>query len=62
MADPKSRLRFPTCKLIEKLETDWRDDHSLPMQVARAQIEALRTAGDPDRRYLQDWLEASGLE
>ena len=47
----ESRLRFPTCKLIDRLETDWRDDHSLPVQVARAQIEALRTASDPEGRY-----------
>jgi hypothetical protein len=55
VADFESRLRFPTCKLVEKLETDWRDDHSLPVQVARAQIEALRTAGDPDGRYRAKW-------
>ena len=51
----ESRLRFPTCKLIDRLETDWRDDHSLPVQVARAQIEALRTAGDPEGRYRAKW-------
>jgi hypothetical protein len=47
----ESRLKFPVCKLIGRLETDWRDDHSLPVLVARAQIEALRTAGDPEGRY-----------
>jgi len=47
----ESRLKFPVCKLIDRLETDWRDDHSLPVLVARAQIEALRTAGDPEGRY-----------
>jgi hypothetical protein len=46
-----SRLKFPVCKLIDRLETDWRDDHSLPVLVARAQIEALRTASDPEGRY-----------
>ncbi len=51
VADFESRLRFPTCKLIDRLETDWRDDHSLPVQMARAQIEALRTASDPEGRY-----------
>jgi len=55
VADFESRLRFPTCKLIDRLETDWRDDHALPVQVARAQIEALRTAGDPEGRYRAKW-------
>ena len=40
VADFESRLQFPVCKLIDKLETEWRDDHSLPVQIARAQIEA----------------------
>jgi hypothetical protein len=40
------RLKFPVCKLIDHLDTDWRDDYSLPVLVARAQIEALRTAGN----------------
>jgi len=55
VADFESRLRFPTCKLIDRLETEWRDDHSLPVQLARAQIEALRTAGDPEGRYRAKW-------
>jgi hypothetical protein len=55
VADFESRLRFPTCKLLDRLETDWRDDDSLPVQVARAQIEALRTAGDPEGRYRAKW-------
>jgi hypothetical protein len=45
------RLKFPVCKLIDHLDTDWRDDCSLPVLVARAQIEALRTTGDPEGRY-----------
>ena len=45
------RLKFPVCKLIDRLDSDWRDDTSLPVLVARAQIEALRTAGDPEGRY-----------
>ncbi|MFT5469435.1 MAG: hypothetical protein ACI8UO_004556, partial [Verrucomicrobiales bacterium] len=49
--DFESKLRFPTCKLIEKLDTDWKGVHSLPVEVARAQIAALRTAGDPIGRY-----------
>ncbi|MFT5470888.1 MAG: hypothetical protein ACI8UO_006020, partial [Verrucomicrobiales bacterium] len=40
--DFESKLRFPTCKLIEKLDTDWKGVHSLPVEVARAQIAALR--------------------
>jgi hypothetical protein len=55
VGDFESRLRFPTCKLIDRLETDWRDDHSLPVQLARAQVEALRTAGDPEGRYRAKW-------
>ncbi len=55
LGDFESRLRFPICKLIDKLERDWREDHSLPVQVARAQIAALRTAGDPTGRYRAKW-------
>ncbi len=51
----ESRLRFPVCKLIDRLDSDWRDDHSLPVQVARAQIAALRTAGDSTGRYGAKW-------
>ena len=49
------RLRFPVCKLIDRLRTDWQDDHSLPVQLARAQVAALRTAGDPEGRYQAKW-------
>ena len=55
LADFESRLRFPVCKLIDKLDNEWRDDHSLPVQVARAQIEALRTSSDPEGRYRAKW-------
>ena len=55
LADFESRTRFPVCKLIDRLRSDWRDDHSLPVQIARAQIEALRTAGDPEGRYQAKW-------
>ncbi|MGM0489324.1 MAG: DUF4351 domain-containing protein [Planctomycetota bacterium] len=55
LGDFESRLRFPVCKLIDRLDSDWRDDHSLPVQVARAQIAALRTAGDPTGRYGAKW-------
>jgi hypothetical protein len=55
LADFESRTRFPVCKLIDRLRTDWQDDHSLPVQLARAQIAALRTAGDPEGRYRAKW-------
>jgi hypothetical protein len=55
VADFESRLRFPVCKLVDKLDTQWRDDQSLPVQIARAQIEALRTASDPEGRYQAKW-------
>lgn len=55
LADFESRTRFPVCKLIDRLATDWQDDHSLPVQLARAQIAALRTAGDPEGRYRAKW-------
>lgn len=52
VADFEYRLKFPTSKLIDKLNSEWRDDQSLPVQVARAQIAALRTASDPEGRFL----------
>jgi hypothetical protein len=55
LADFESLTRFPVCKLIERLRTDWQNDHSLPVQLARAQIAALRTAGDPEGRYRAKW-------
>ena len=51
----ESRLRFPICKLIDKLADEWRENRSLPVQVARAQIAALRTAGDPEGRFRAKW-------
>ncbi|MFO7907350.1 MAG: hypothetical protein R6U98_32175 [Pirellulaceae bacterium] len=45
----------PICKLIDKLADEWREDDSLPVQVARARIEALRTAGDPEGRFRAKW-------
>ena len=50
-----SRLRFPVCKLIHRLRGDWQDNKSLPVQLARAQIAALQTAGNPDGRYQAKW-------
>jgi hypothetical protein len=55
LADFETRTRFPVCKLIDRLRSDWQDDHSLPVQLARAQIAALRTAGDPEGRYQAKW-------
>jgi hypothetical protein len=55
VADFESRLRFPVCKLIARLEADWQSDGSLAVQLARAQIAALRTAGDPEGRYVAKW-------
>jgi hypothetical protein len=55
LADFETHTRFPVCKLIDRLRTDWEDDYSVPVQLARAQIEALRTAGDPEGRYRAKW-------
>lgn len=61
LADFRSHLEFPVCKLIERLATDWRDDRSLPVLLARAQVEALRTAGNPEERYRAKWRLVRGL-
>ena len=50
-----SRMRFPICKLIHRLRDDWQGNKSLPVQLARAQIAALQTAGNPDGRYQAKW-------
>ncbi|MCR4410803.1 MAG: DUF4351 domain-containing protein [Thermoguttaceae bacterium] len=56
LGDFESRLRFPVCKLIERVDRQWReDDPSLAVQVARAQIAALRTTGDGEGRYRTKW-------
>jgi hypothetical protein len=47
----ESRLKFPVRKLIERLDKEWQDDDSLPVLLARAQVQALRTASDPVGRY-----------
>jgi hypothetical protein len=47
--------------LIDKLESEWRNDSSLPVLLARAQVEALRTAGDAEGRYRAKWLLVRGL-
>ena len=51
----RSRLEFPVCKLVERLESDWQGDISLPVQVARAQIEALRTTSSAEGRFEAKW-------
>lgn len=51
----RSHFWFPTCKLVRRLETDWKDDWSLPVIIARAQIEALRTNGKPEERAAVKW-------
>jgi hypothetical protein len=61
LADFETRLRFPVCKLIARLASDWQDDTSIPVQLARAQIAALRTAGDPEGRYRAKWKLVRGL-
>jgi hypothetical protein len=56
LADFQSLLRFPVCKLVDKVDHEWgEDDPALAVQVARAQIAALRTAGDPKGRYRAKW-------
>ncbi len=55
LADFESRTRFPVCKLTDRLDSDWQHDQSLPVQIARAQIAALRTASDPEGRYQAKW-------
>jgi hypothetical protein len=44
-------VEFPTCKISEKLETELKDNYSLPAMVARAQIEALKTTSNANARY-----------
>ena len=51
LADFRSVREFPICKLLDRLATDWIDDNSLVVQVARAQIAALRTSSDPEARF-----------
>jgi hypothetical protein len=57
----ESRLKFPVCKLIENLDSEWQNETSLPVLLARAQVEALRTSGDAEGRYRAKWLLVRGL-
>ena len=43
--------KFPICKLLDHVDTDWKDDHSFPVEMARAQLAALRTSDDPRKRF-----------
>ncbi len=45
-----SHHRFPLCKLVTRLANDWKDNWSLPVILARSQVEALQTRGDPEGR------------
>ena len=47
----KCNFEFPICKLLDHIDTDWKGKHSLPIEMARAQLAALRTAGDPLQRF-----------
>ena len=49
--DFRHQINFPTCKLSEKLEKEWQNDSSLPVIVARAHLEAVKTASDPEARF-----------
>jgi hypothetical protein len=57
----ENRTKFPVCKLIEKLDAEWQSDDSLPVLLARAQIDALQTAGDAEGRYRAKWRLVRGL-
>ena len=37
--------------MLDHLESDWAGGRTLTVEVARAQIAALRTPGDPESRY-----------
>jgi hypothetical protein len=49
-----TRFRFLTCKLLDEMDR-LAEDYSLPAVAAKAQIEALRTVGDPARRFEIRW-------
>lgn len=51
LADFKRSIEFPTCKLVTELESSWSDNYSLPVILARAQIEALKTSSNPHGRF-----------
>jgi Domain of unknown function (DUF4351) len=47
----ESLCRFPICKILDRLSTDWVAETSLVAQVSRAQIAALKTADNPEARF-----------
>ena len=47
----ESLCRFPICKILDRLSTDLGGKTSLVAQVSRAQIAALKTAGNPEARF-----------
>ena len=47
----ESLCRFPICKILDRLSNDWVGKTSLVVQVSRAQIAALKTAGNPEARF-----------
>jgi hypothetical protein len=51
----ENRLTYPVCKLIQRVESDWKEDYSLPAQVARAQLAALQTSNSAEGRFEAKW-------
>ena len=51
LGDYRADRRFPICKLLDRLSTDWIGETAVVAQVARAQIAALKTASDPEARF-----------
>ncbi|MEI8017853.1 MAG: DUF4351 domain-containing protein [Schlesneria sp.] len=47
----ESLCRFPICKILDRLSADWVGKTPLVAQVSRAQIAALKTAGNPEGRF-----------
>ena len=56
----ETRFRFVTCKLLEELKR-LEHDYRLPAVAAKAQIEALRTVVDPQRRFEIRWRMTRAL-
>jgi len=56
----ETRFRFLACKLLDELDR-LSDDFRLPAVAAKAQISALRTIGDPERRYEIRWRMTRAL-
>ena len=56
----ETRFRFLACKLLDELDR-LEDDFSLPAVAAKAQIAALRTVGNPEKRYEIRWRMTRAL-